>query len=525
MSPEFEKNTIEIIMCNKCELAKSVINKVVWRGTSENPDIVFVGEAPGNSEDICGTPFVGRSGKELDKMIEYMELENYAIINRLKCFVSSKVMVYTSEGYKFIRDVQIGDSVLTHRGRFRRVLSRIHDLPKEERINTELLYKIKTHHKTYVLPTSHRFLSTSNEWIEVGNLKRGDKIKVLGEKCVVCGEIYWKNPAFFDSVESTCSPRCHNVLLSKKPLFREAISKSLIKSYQEGTRDRFETTKKANEATRDNTKKGTFHLLSANTNSEHRRNQRLSASKSIQGFNEMKLKGTSIGLGEIELSNWLINEKIDFVSQFSIENRNYDFFLPEHNLIIEIENPNTVTQKIRVDRRTAKEELVNSITEYDIVYVHSNNVIEEVERILRNHDGDYHFCETEIIEITEHHPNKNLYLYSLEVEEDQSFVAGGIVHHNCRPPSNANPTPAQLEACHPYLLRQIELLNPALIVLLGKYANDGYGPAMNFGDITEEGDRFYAKLYHPAFLLYRPQFKPKQYEFLDKITKMMPFKL
>ena len=92
----------------------------------------------------------------------------------------------------------------------------------------------------------------------------------------------------------------------------------------------------------------------------------------------------------------------------------------------------------------------------------------------------------------------------------------------CRPPGNANPTPAQLEACHPLLLKQIEHFNPALIILLGKYANDGYGPTMNFGDITEEGDRFYAKLYHPAFLLYRPNFKSTQYEFMDKITKILP---
>ena len=179
MSLEFEKIIIEIIMCNKCELAKSAINKVVWRGTTENPDVVFVGEAPGKSEDNCGTPFVGRSGKELDKMIEYMKLEKYAITNRL----------------------------------------------------------------------------------------------------------------------------------------------------------------------------------------------------------------------------------------------------------------------------------------------------------------------------------------------------------HCRPPGNANPTPAQLEACHPYLLKQIELFNPALIILLGNYANNGYGPTMKFGDITEDNERFYAKLYHPAALLYNQKLKPIQYEFLDKIVKMMPFKI
>ena len=93
---------------------------------------------------------------------------------------------------------------------------------------------------------------------------------------------------------------------------------------------------------------------------------------------------------------------------------------------------------------------------------------------------------------------------------------------HCRPPGNANPTPEQLEACYPFLLKQIELFNPTLIILLGKYANDGYGPAMSFGDIVEEHGQFYAKLYHPAFLLYRPHFRPTQYDFMDKITKILP---
>ena len=95
----------------------------------------------------------------------------------------------------------------------------------------------------------------------------------------------------------------------------------------------------------------------------------------------------------------------------------------------------------------------------------------------------------------------------------------------CRPPGNSNPTPSQLKMCHPYLLKQIELFDPALIILLGNYANNGYGPSMNFGDITEENGQFFAKVYHPAALLYNQKLKPIQYEFLDKIVKMMPFKI
>lgn len=85
MSLEMGKITLDIFECEKCELGKTVINKVVWRGTSEHPKILFIGEAPGAEEDKTGIPFVGRSGKALDIMIEYMEIKDYAIINRLKC--------------------------------------------------------------------------------------------------------------------------------------------------------------------------------------------------------------------------------------------------------------------------------------------------------------------------------------------------------------------------------------------------------------------------------------------------------
>lgn len=40
----------------------------------------------------------------------------------------------------------------------------------------------------------------------------------------------------------------------------------------------------------------------------------------------------------------------------------------------------------------------------------------------------------------------------------------------CRPPDNRDPLPAEIEACEPYLLRQLELLRPALIITLGKFA-------------------------------------------------------
>ena len=72
--------------CMECSLGKTRKNIVLGYGNSE-ADIVFVGEAPGKEEDLQGLPFVGRSGKLLDKMLASINLtrEKIYILNVLKC--------------------------------------------------------------------------------------------------------------------------------------------------------------------------------------------------------------------------------------------------------------------------------------------------------------------------------------------------------------------------------------------------------------------------------------------------------
>ena len=76
----------EVSACRKCELHHSRTHTVFGCG---NPDAdwLFVGEAPGQHEDLQGQPFVGRAGKLLDMMIAAlgMEREQVFIANVLKC--------------------------------------------------------------------------------------------------------------------------------------------------------------------------------------------------------------------------------------------------------------------------------------------------------------------------------------------------------------------------------------------------------------------------------------------------------
>lgn len=72
--------------CDKCELHKTRTNCVFGVG-NKNADILFVGEAPGEQEDLSGTPFVGRAGQLLDKFLYAVDIprDEVYIANILKC--------------------------------------------------------------------------------------------------------------------------------------------------------------------------------------------------------------------------------------------------------------------------------------------------------------------------------------------------------------------------------------------------------------------------------------------------------
>jgi len=76
----------EVIVCTKCPLWKSRLNAVPGVGNPETR-IMFIGEAPGMSEDAKGEPFVGTAGKLLDVLLSQVGLsrEQVFITNVVKC--------------------------------------------------------------------------------------------------------------------------------------------------------------------------------------------------------------------------------------------------------------------------------------------------------------------------------------------------------------------------------------------------------------------------------------------------------
>lgn len=87
MYDSWENLKNECLLCTKCELCKQRTN-VVFGAGNRNAEVMFIGEGPGQQEDLLAEPFVGKSGKLLDSMLAKIDLyrtKNIYIANMVKC--------------------------------------------------------------------------------------------------------------------------------------------------------------------------------------------------------------------------------------------------------------------------------------------------------------------------------------------------------------------------------------------------------------------------------------------------------
>ncbi len=94
----------------------------------------------------------------------------------------------------------------------------------------------------------------------------------------------------------------------------------------------------------------------------------------------------------------------------------------------------------------------------------------------------------------------------------------------CRPPGNRNPSPEEAATCMPFLLKQIETVNPKIIILLGatalKYMID---PDLRItkirGQWLEHDGRLVMPVYHPSALLRNPALKKETWEDYKNVVR------
>lgn len=112
-------------------------------------------------------------------------------------------------------------------------------------------------------------------------------------------------------------------------------------------------------------------------------------------------------------------------------------------------------------------------------------------------------------------------LAAIDLDREDVFITSIL---KCRPPENRDPKSDEIEACHPILMKQIELIQPAIILALGKFAGNTLLDSTS--SLKNMRGKFYdyngIKLivtYHPAALLRNPNWKRPTWEDIKMMKK------
>ncbi len=127
---------------------------------------------------------------------------------------------------------------------------------------------------------------------------------------------------------------------------------------------------------------------------------------------------------------------------------------------------------------------------------------------------------------------------AMKFQRSEVYIANVV---KCRPPENRNPAPDEISTCEPFLLRQIEIIRPKVIVGLGNFAvqtllqteakitglRGRFHPwpsalvKAKFETSLPEGSIQLMPTYHPAFLLRNPNMKRPVWEDMQKVMALL----
>lgn len=113
-------------------------------------------------------------------------------------------------------------------------------------------------------------------------------------------------------------------------------------------------------------------------------------------------------------------------------------------------------------------------------------------------------------------------LGAIGMKREQVFITNVV---KCRPPGNRDPLPEELEACNPYLEKQIQIINPKVIVTLGRFSMARFIPQAKISEIHGQPVNVKGKLvvpfFHPAAALHRPSLRPVVEEDFAKLPELI----
>ncbi len=117
----------------------------------------------------------------------------------------------------------------------------------------------------------------------------------------------------------------------------------------------------------------------------------------------------------------------------------------------------------------------------------------------------------------------NKILENVGLQRSEIYIANVL---KCRPPGNRSPLRLEVETCRPYLVKQIEIIDPQVIGTMGNPATELFVP--NFKGITKSRGKVYTwgrwtvfPIYHPAAALYRNELLKDLVEDFRKIRSLV----
>lgn len=118
-------------------------------------------------------------------------------------------------------------------------------------------------------------------------------------------------------------------------------------------------------------------------------------------------------------------------------------------------------------------------------------------------------------------------LATINLKREDIYITNVVKY---RPPNNRDPLPEEINACMPWLHEQIKIIQPKIIVTLGRHAMEHFIPGMKISEVhgktfeqtyDDIGKQTFFSLYHPAAALYNGGMRKTLIEDFKKIPKIL----
>jgi len=358
-----------------------------------------------------------------------------AIPIHANCFLGYEIPILTENDWKGIGEIQIGDKVMTHKGRFKSVTHVFRDKFKGNPVRIFFQKVIGSPKRTMFVTPTHPFL-TQRGWISAEDLLESDKLVCLAKKCKNCN----KTIPDIQYASDFCSLSCVSSYGTKKqwenPDIRKkmeiGISKGSLELYERCPEMKFIKTKNANKKVRELVERGEWILQNPEIH--------IKAQKALGRHNY----GSTWSEQKF---GWLLSKRgIQFETQYPIPNGEFDslgrpryffvdFGLPEKKIAFECDGKYWHDK----ERDSIRDEILKhqewTVIRFDADKIRKNlkEISLQIDRVIQNHDGTNLFTYLSIERIEKDIPAKRTFsTYNIEVEYDESYLARGIVSHNCR---------------------------------------------------------------------------------------------